>query len=152
MVVKFADTQKEKEQKKVQQIQTNLWSLASVDNGLSSGFAPFGRSQFQFSNGIEGKHTVLECLNSINCSPSTGLIGSPLTVGAPPQNDYNLIALQQHLLSLQHQQQLLGIINLLQNIPNSMHVFQEHLAFLIIIYLWDLANTFYPCKEHQLDL
>ena len=29
LVVKFADTQKEKEQKKVQQIQTNLWGLAS---------------------------------------------------------------------------------------------------------------------------
>ena len=29
LVVKFADTQMEKEQKKVQQIQTNLWGLAS---------------------------------------------------------------------------------------------------------------------------
>ena len=30
MVVKFADTQKEKEQKKVQQLQTNLWSLSGI--------------------------------------------------------------------------------------------------------------------------
>ena len=31
MVVKFADTQKEKEQKKVQQLQTNLWSLSGIN-------------------------------------------------------------------------------------------------------------------------
>ena len=30
MVVKFADTQKEKEQKKVQQLQTNLWNLSGI--------------------------------------------------------------------------------------------------------------------------
>ena len=30
IVVKFADTQKEKEQKKVQQLQSNLWSLSST--------------------------------------------------------------------------------------------------------------------------
>ena len=29
LVVKFADTQKEKEQKKIQQIQSNLWNLAT---------------------------------------------------------------------------------------------------------------------------
>jgi len=32
LVVKFADTQKEKEQKKIQQIQANLWNLASNIN------------------------------------------------------------------------------------------------------------------------
>ena len=31
MVVKFADTQKEKEQKKVQQLQTNLWNLSGIN-------------------------------------------------------------------------------------------------------------------------
>jgi bruno-like protein len=31
-VVKFADTQKDKEQKKVQQLQTNLWSLAGISS------------------------------------------------------------------------------------------------------------------------
>ena len=56
MVVKFADTQKEKEQKKVQQIQTNLWSLASVNSsGLSSGYPPIGQTQIQPTNGVEGK-------------------------------------------------------------------------------------------------
>jgi len=54
MVVKFADTQKEKEQKKVQQIQTNLWSLASVNSsGLSSGYPPIGQTQIQPTNGVE---------------------------------------------------------------------------------------------------
>jgi len=93
MVVKFADTQKEKEQKKVQQIQTNLWSLASVNStGVNSGYPP----QIQSPNSVEG------------------LVGSPLTIGTPqimshlPQNNYNLIALQQQLLSLQQQQQLIG--------------------------------------------
>ena len=31
MVVKFADTQKEKEQKKVQQLQSSLWSLSGIN-------------------------------------------------------------------------------------------------------------------------
>jgi hypothetical protein len=31
-VVKFADTQKDKEQKKVQQLQNNLWSLAGISS------------------------------------------------------------------------------------------------------------------------
>ena len=55
MVVKFADTQKEKEQKKVQQIQTNLWSLASVNsNDVIPGFASIGETQSQSSNCMEG--------------------------------------------------------------------------------------------------
>jgi len=102
MVVKFADTQKEKEQKKVQQIQTNLWSLASVNSsGLSSGYPPIGQTQIQPTNGVEG------------------LLGTPLTIGSPQlmgqlpqQNNYNLLAIQQQLLSLQQQPQLLGSPNL----------------------------------------
>ena len=45
-----------------------------------------------------------------------GLVGSPLTIGTPqilshlPHNNYNLVALQQQLLSLQQQQQLIGIL------------------------------------------
>merc|ERR1711892_930858 len=98
MVVKFADTQKEKEQKKVQQIQTNLWSLASVNSsGLSSGYPPIGQTQIQPTNGVEG------------------LLGTPLTIGSPQlmgqlpqQNNYSLLAIQQQLLSLQQQPLLLG--------------------------------------------
>ena len=44
-------------------------------------------------------------------SPILGLLGSPLTVGAPqlPQlSNYNLLSLQQQLLMGQQQQQLLG--------------------------------------------
>ena len=37
IVVKFADTQKEKEQKKVQQLQTNLWALSGI--GIGSNLA-----------------------------------------------------------------------------------------------------------------
>ena len=55
MVVKFADTQKEKEQNKVQQVQTNLWSLASVNSSsLSSGYLPVGQGQTPFSNNLFG--------------------------------------------------------------------------------------------------
>ena len=51
LVVKFADTQKEKEQKKVQQVQTNLWSLANVNsNGLSPGYLQVGQGQSPSSN------------------------------------------------------------------------------------------------------
>jgi bruno-like protein len=32
-VVKFADTQKEKDQKRLQQMQANLWNLAGVNMG-----------------------------------------------------------------------------------------------------------------------
>ena len=41
LVVKFADTQKEKEQKKVHQIQTNLWGLGSP--GVSPGYGQVGQ-------------------------------------------------------------------------------------------------------------
>jgi len=107
LVVKFADTQKDKEQKKVQQIQSNLWSLASVNSSsLSQGYVPVGQGQSLASNNLIG-----------------GLLGSPLTVGSPqlagqlPQltnqlsqiGNYNLLALQQQLLlGQQQQQQLLG--------------------------------------------
>jgi len=113
MVVKFADTQKEKEQKKVQQIQTNLWSLASVNStGVNSGYPP----QIQSPNSVEG------------------LVGSPLTIGTPqilshlPQNNYNLIALQQQLLSLQQQQQLIGSPGL-SSFPQPLGIGQPFLPY-----------------------
>lgn len=98
LVVKFADTQKEKEQKKVQQVQTNLWSLASVNsNGLSPGYLQVGQGQSPSSN----------------CAG--GLLGSPLTVGAPQLasqlsqlNNCTLLSLQQLLTGQQQQQQLMG--------------------------------------------
>ena len=63
MVVKFADTQKEKEQKKVQQIQTNLWSLASVNsNDVSSGYALIGQSQNLSLSCVE--HTPIKRLGA----------------------------------------------------------------------------------------
>ena len=66
MVVKFADTQKEKEQKKVQQIQTNLWSLASVNStGISSAYPPLGQPQIQSPNSVEG-NTVYYLTNYCN--------------------------------------------------------------------------------------
>lgn len=36
IVVKFADTQKEKEQKKMQQMQANLWNLAAANINIGS--------------------------------------------------------------------------------------------------------------------
>eukprot|EP00092_Neocalanus_flemingeri_P014094 GFUD01015203.1.p1 GENE.GFUD01015203.1~~GFUD01015203.1.p1 ORF type:complete len:530 (-),score=125.39 GFUD01015203.1:89-1678(-) len=96
LVVKFADTQKEKEHKKVQQDQTNLWSLASVN-----------------SNGLNGLNPgYLQACQPQN--PVGGLLGSPLTVGAPQLtsqlsqlNNNTLLSLQQLLMG-QQQQQLLG--------------------------------------------
>ena len=93
IVVKFADTQKEKEQKKVQQIQTGLWGL-STGGGLGQGYLTMGSTVPHTNMGL------------------ASLLGSPLTVGAPQQ----LAALtqQQQLISLQQlvavqQQQLLAI-------------------------------------------
>jgi RNA recognition motif-containing protein len=40
IVVKFADTQKEKEQKKVQQLQSSLWSLSGMSSATGAGAAP----------------------------------------------------------------------------------------------------------------
>ena len=46
LVVKFADTQKEKEQKKVQQVQTNLWGLAGgTCSSLGQGYIQAGQGQ-----------------------------------------------------------------------------------------------------------
>eukprot|EP00092_Neocalanus_flemingeri_P019405 GFUD01021019.1.p1 GENE.GFUD01021019.1~~GFUD01021019.1.p1 ORF type:complete len:517 (+),score=105.37 GFUD01021019.1:119-1552(+) len=110
LVVKFADTQKEKEHKKVQQVQTNLWSLASINsnglNGLSPGYLQTGQGQSPSSN----------CMG--------GLLGSPLTVGAPQLtsqlsqlNNNTLLSLQQ-LLTGQQQQQLLGTPSLSAYTPS----------------------------------
>jgi hypothetical protein len=115
MVVKFADTQKEKEQQKVQQVQTNLWSLASVNSSsLGSGYLPVGQGQTPSSNNILGG-IQLEPFYNTRQSTFAGLLGSPLTVGAPQLtgqlsqlSNYNLLSLQQQLLMGQQQQQLLG--------------------------------------------
>lgn len=40
LVVKFADTQKEKEQKKFQQMQANIWGIPTSTNGLSAAATP----------------------------------------------------------------------------------------------------------------
>lgn len=40
IVVKFADTQKEKEQKKMQQMQANLWNLAAANINIGSSNTP----------------------------------------------------------------------------------------------------------------
>ena len=56
MVVKFADTQKEKEQKKVQQLQTNLWNLSGINPNATAVIAT-GSPQYlavRFSTGCRG--------------------------------------------------------------------------------------------------
>lgn len=40
IVVKFADTQKEKEQKKMQQMQANLWNLAAANINIGTSNTP----------------------------------------------------------------------------------------------------------------
>ena len=92
MVVKFADTQKDKEQRKVQQYQTGLWGLASP--GVASPYLALGHAPV--SAGL------------------AGLLGSPLTVGsqqqqlvAMTQQQQQLIQIQQLLAAQQQQQQQL---------------------------------------------
>merc|ERR1712012_507217 len=77
IVVKFADTQKDKEQRKVQQIQSGLWGLSSP--GISPTYLTTSPQQPALAS----------------------LLGSPLTVGNPQQ----LVALTQQLLAAQQQQQ-----------------------------------------------
>ena len=97
MVVKFADTQKDKEQRKVQQYQTGLWGLASP--GVASPYLALGHASVP--------------------AGLAGLLGSPLTIGSQQQQlvavtqqqqlqQQQLISIQQ-LLAAQQQQHLLGI-------------------------------------------
>lgn len=44
LVVKFADTQKEKEQKKIQQIQANLWNIAAASANINTMNIPLTQS------------------------------------------------------------------------------------------------------------
>lgn len=93
IVVKFADTQKEKEQKKVQQIQTDLWNLSS--SAVSPSYLTMDQSTGAASS-------------------LGGLLGSPLTVGSHHQlaaitQQQQLLSLQQLLAVQQQQQQLLAI-------------------------------------------
>merc|ERR1719237_206213 len=89
IVVKFADTQKDKEQRKVQQIQTGLWGLSSP--GVSPTYLTASPQQPALAS----------------------LLGSPLTVGNPQQlvaltqQQQQLISLQQLLAAQQQQQQQL---------------------------------------------
>merc|ERR1712012_1272031 len=92
IVVKFADTQKDKEQRKVQQIQTGLWGLSSP--GISPTYLTTSPQQPALAS----------------------LLGSPLTVGNPQQlvaltqQQQQLISLQQLLAAQQQrQQQLLAL-------------------------------------------
>ncbi len=47
VVVKFADTQKEKEQKKVQQLQTNLWNMSAAAAAMNPSAAAAVMAQQQ---------------------------------------------------------------------------------------------------------
>ena len=100
MVVKFADTQKDKEQRKVQQYQTGLWGLASP--------------------GVASPYLAVSPGSAVGGSAGlAGLLGSPLTIGSQQQQlvamtqqqqlqQQQLISIQQ-LLAAQQQQHLLGI-------------------------------------------
>ena len=100
MVVKFADTQKDKEQRKVQQYQTGLWGLASP--------------------GVASPYLAVSPGSAVGGSAGlAGLLGSPLTVGSQQQQlvamtqqqqlqQQQLFSIQQ-LLAAQQQQHLLGI-------------------------------------------
>merc|ERR1719180_126508 len=89
IVVKFADTQKDKEQRKVQQLQTGLWGLSSP--GVSPTYLTASPQQPALAS----------------------LLGSPLTVGNPQQlvavtqqqqQQQQLLAIQQHQAQQQHHQ------------------------------------------------
>ncbi len=69
IVVKFADTQKEKEQKKVQQLQTNLWNLSGLTGlaGLTAATQPPAAAA-ALPNGIIGNPAGLQYLPAATVS------------------------------------------------------------------------------------
>ena len=80
MVVKFADTQKDKEQKKVQQLQTNLWSMSDYLRATGGAAAAGGQtpSALSVSTGaapaprfIPVRHTFLFIVFSLFCQRSS---------------------------------------------------------------------------------
>jgi len=105
LVVKFADTQKDKEQKKIQQMQTSIWNLATVNPTYSLPTvqsSPAVATSYNYGAG------------------GSAMLGSPLTMGGvtnvanPPvpsvQQVVSLQSLLQHQqymgMGLQHQQYL----------------------------------------------
>merc|ERR1712223_1808532 len=76
MVVKFADTQKEKEQKKVQQLQTNLWNLS----GINPNAAVIATGNPQYLAAIQ----QVQALNGLQATGSTiNQVTPTLSVSAP---------------------------------------------------------------------
>ncbi|XP_023720162.1 CUGBP Elav-like family member 2 isoform X6 [Cryptotermes secundus] len=115
LVVKFADTQKEKDQKRLQQMQANLWNLAGVNMGPQylagdshSCLAP----------------TSLQLLQQIQASQSAAAAAGATANGQPAGASLSALSTMQQQLLVQQQLQaaqnsagLLGLQNLaaLQN-------------------------------------
>lgn len=96
LVVKFADTQKEKDQKRLQQMQANLWNLAGVNMGPQylagdshSCLAP----------------TSLQLLQQIQASQSAAAAASATANGQPTTASLSALSTMQQQLLVQQQLQ-----------------------------------------------
>ncbi|XP_055387340.1 CUGBP Elav-like family member 1 isoform X2 [Condylostylus longicornis] len=80
LVVKFADTQKEKEQKKIQQLQANLWGISNTSNGLQPPSSALTTSTALSSSGSSSlSKTNLNNNHSNNNNNNSNMIGGPTT-------------------------------------------------------------------------
>lgn len=113
LVVKFADTQREKENKQMQQLQTNLLSLTSLNtNIIPSQVAPT-QTDFYTNNNYGGYSGLLGTPLTIGAAPSLQVVNLPSFLPGQTAMVQNLQGLQQQIhplqmLQIQQQQQLLG--------------------------------------------
>ncbi|KAF6210871.1 hypothetical protein GE061_013982 [Apolygus lucorum] len=91
LVVKFADTQKEKDQKRLQQMHANLWNLAGVSLSPQSYLTTAVNQQSDPSSCLAPLQ-ILQHLQTNNTQPSTGL-GTQLFLHNSPAGLQNLAAL-----------------------------------------------------------
>uniref|UniRef100_A0A0K8TGN6 RRM domain-containing protein n=2 Tax=Lygus hesperus TaxID=30085 RepID=A0A0K8TGN6_LYGHE len=91
LVVKFADTQKEKDQKRLQQMHANLWNLAGVSLSPQSYLTTAVNQQSDPSSCLAPLQ-ILQHLQTNNSQPATGL-GTQLFLHNSPAGLQNLAAL-----------------------------------------------------------
>ncbi|XP_033214817.1 CUGBP Elav-like family member 2 isoform X3 [Belonocnema kinseyi] len=97
LVVKFADTQKEKEQKRMQQIQANLWNIASVN--MTPHYLTTGIDQVNnFFKNESLAPTSLQLLQQLQATSSAAAtpVGTNASANALSSVQHQLL-LQQHL-------------------------------------------------------
>nr|XP_040569618.1 CUGBP Elav-like family member 1 isoform X4 [Lepeophtheirus salmonis] len=106
LVVKFADTQKEKEQKKVQQLQTNLWALTTTPNAAAVAAAASAAQQVQAAQLVNSQYIAALQLqgapspgsNSAAGTSPNGILTMQQLIASPAMSVENGAMLQQQAL------------------------------------------------------